>query len=325
MIRSIVNRLFWPSHQTVRRFSQEFQPGDMVIVRECSRGGKHALIGPLADGSQYGSRRGSLQHSSIIGRHPRDRITTSTDNKFMVHHPTLAEYVLLCSRKCTPIYPKDASAIISMLDISPGDRILEAGTGNAGLTMYLARAVGADGKVETVERDEKRSQHAQGIVAGFRRGQLLPSIRFRVGSVADVVDGIAHEHDPLVVVNDKRANLILPLFDGVVLDMPTPWTQLPMIYSYLKTDRYVVCYLPSMSQVMDLVRACRPWPLLVEDIVEVDWRDWDVRLARVRNPGPEMADDEAMVCRPTHLPTGHTAFLVKLRKCASDLIASSIE
>ncbi|ORX72498.1 adenine-N(1)--methyltransferase [Linderina pennispora] len=260
----------------------------MVIVRECSRGGKHALIGPLADGSQYGSRRGSLQHSSIIGRHPRDRITTSTDHKFMVHHPTLGEYVLLCSRKCTPIYPKDASAIISMLDISPGDRILEAGTGNAGLTMYLARAVGVGGKVETVERDEKRSQHAQGIVAGFR-----------VGSVADVVDGIAHEHDPLVVVNDKRANLILPA--------------LPMIYSYLKTDRYVVCYLPSMSQVMDL------------DIVEVDWRDWDVRLARVRNPGPEMADDEAMVCRPTHLPTGHTAFLVKLRKCASDLIASSIE
>ncbi|KAI8318137.1 hypothetical protein GQ54DRAFT_336451, partial [Martensiomyces pterosporus] len=115
--------------------SLRFQAGDMVIVRECSRGGKHALIGPLADGRQYGSRKGNLGHSDIIGRLPRDRVGAVTKSgsagKFMVHHPTLEEYVLLCNRRCTPIYPKDASAIIAMLDVSPGDRILEAGTGNA--------------------------------------------------------------------------------------------------------------------------------------------------------------------------------------------------
>ncbi|KAJ2709351.1 hypothetical protein H4R19_004297, partial [Coemansia spiralis] len=57
--------------------------------------------------------------------------------------------------------------------------------------------------------------------------------------------------------------------------------------------------------VMDLVRSCRAWPLLVEDVVEVDWREWVVKSALVRNPEAALdpaACEDAMVCRPTHTP-----------------------
>ncbi|KAJ2745476.1 hypothetical protein GGI20_002141 [Coemansia sp. BCRC 34301] len=283
-----------------REFST-FQAGDVVIARDCSRGGKTTLLGPLTPGQIYGSRIGTLHHTDIIGHQPRTRVSTKTNQgsggQFMIHHPTLEEYVLLCSRQCTPIYPKDASAILSMLDISHGDRVLEAGTGNAGLTMHLARAVGRGGKVVSVETNKERAVHAKKIVTQFRRGQLLEQVEFHLGALAESVDGIAEGQE---------------LFDGVVLDMPMPWTQLPQVVGYLKTDRYVVCYLPNMSQVIDLVRACQPWPLLVEDVVEVDWRKWDVRVATIRNPTDE--SDEAIVSRPTHTPGGHTAFLVKLRR-----------
>ncbi|KAJ2891715.1 hypothetical protein GGI21_005783 [Coemansia aciculifera] len=285
----------------IGRFST-FQAGDLVIARDCSRGGKTTLLGPLTPGQTYGSRIGTLHHADIIGHSARTRISTkinqgNSGGQFMIHHPTLEEYVLMCSRQCTPIYPKDASAIVSMLDISHGDRILEAGTGNAGLTMHLARAVGGSGCVVSVEMNKERSVHARQVVAKFRRGLLLDQIEFHVGVLAESVEGVAGQGREL--------------FDGVVLDMPMPWTQLPKVFDYVKIDRYVICYLPNMSQVIDLVRACQPWPLLVEDIVEVDWRKWDVRTTTIRNT---TTNEDAIVCRPTHTPGGHTAFLVKLRK-----------
>ncbi|KAJ2683069.1 hypothetical protein H4R19_007040, partial [Coemansia spiralis] len=189
----------------------------------------------------------------------------------MAHFPTLGEYVLLCSRRCTPIYPKDAAAIIGLLDAAPGHRILEAGTGNAGLTMHLARAVGPTGMVHTAERNPDTAEHARSVVANFSRGTLAPSITFHVGELAAIVHDIAESIDPQLAgalreieatgseatgsaQAEWRAggNLVAPLFDGAVLDMPMPWTQLPRVFPFLKTDRYVVCYLPNMSQVMDL-------------------------------------------------------------------------
>ncbi|KAJ1644380.1 hypothetical protein LPJ64_003946 [Coemansia asiatica] len=242
----------------------------------------------------------------------------------MVHRPTLSSYVLNVPRKCTPIYPKDSAAIIELLDVSPGDQLLEAGTGNGGLTMYLARAIGSSGHLCTVDRNPEVTEHAKKIVAGFDRGQLLPQITFYSGSVGAIVRNLYMPENNALDTQEKD-NLIRPVFDGVVLDMPTPWDELPLLYGFLKTDRFAVCYLPNMSQVIELVTRCRKWPLLVENVVEVNWREWEVRPTVVRNnlaiDAVGMGDSasvQAMVCRPTHMPTGHTAFLVRLRKCASD-------
>ncbi|PIA13360.1 S-adenosyl-L-methionine-dependent methyltransferase [Coemansia reversa NRRL 1564] len=278
------------------------------MLRQCKRSHKQILVGPLQVDKSYETHKGVLYHKNIIGRQPRDRLYSMTREgngaEYVLHTPTLEEYVLLCKRQCTPIYPKDASAIISMLDINPGDRILEAGTGNAALTMHLARAVGISGKVHTVENIVGRSKHAKEIVQHYRRGLLLPSISFHIGLLS----------------NRKGGNLIAPLFDGLVLDMPTPWTQLPFVFAYLKPDRYAVCYLPNMSQVLDLVRACQRWPLILEDVVEVTWRSWELRMAVIRNQDTSQSNGDAMVCHPTHTPIGHTAFLVKLRKSSTAAI-----
>ncbi|KAI9818338.1 MAG: hypothetical protein M1826_001400 [Phylliscum demangeonii] len=74
---------------------------------------------------------------------------------YVIQHPTLAEYITLCRRKVTPIYPAVANLIVSLLDIhvapfsptasghGPRLEILEAGTGHGGLTLHLARAIQA--------------------------------------------------------------------------------------------------------------------------------------------------------------------------------------
>ncbi|KAJ1811676.1 hypothetical protein LPJ75_004032 [Coemansia sp. RSA 2598] len=294
----------------------------MVLLRDCTKSSssKATLLGPLDELKTHQTNRGQLNHKDIIGLTPRSRVSTHTGAKYLVQQPTLSTYVLLSPRKCTPIYPKDSSAILELLDVSPGFHVLEAGTGNGGLTMYLARAVGSSGSLCTVDRNPVATEHAKKIIGRYDRGRLMPQISFHSGSVSEVVRELHMPSEDTLGTRGKD-NLICPIYDGVVLDMPTPWDELPGLYGFVKTDRFVVCYLPNMSQVMELVAKCRRWPLLVEDVVEVTWREWDVRSAVVRSSqtaDSEGQQAEAMVCRPTHTPTGHTAFLVRLRKCASD-------
>lgn len=39
-----------------------------------------------------------------------------------------------------PSYPKDVVALINMMDVGAGSRVLEAGSGSGGMTLYLSRA-----------------------------------------------------------------------------------------------------------------------------------------------------------------------------------------
>lgn len=49
------------------------------------------------------------------------------------------------------IYPPDASVIVGGLDLVPGKRVLEAGTGSGSLTHFLAQAVWPSGRVRSFE------------------------------------------------------------------------------------------------------------------------------------------------------------------------------
>ncbi|KAI9599200.1 S-adenosyl-L-methionine-dependent methyltransferase [Syncephalis fuscata] len=322
----------------------------MVLLRDTRRG-KRTLAGPLKPQDHFNSHRGRIEHELINGKLPRSKIKSNNGAEYTAHHPTLEDYVLLANRHCTPIYPKDASAIIAMLDIHPGDKVLECGTGNGALTLYLARAIvngiaysdnGADnGCVVTVEKRESHAKQAQKFIGQYRRGCLLPWIQFNTG---DLVTDIAQQWVP-------------SSFDAIVLDMPDPSTPQVMQATrrLLRNDSRCICYLPNMTQVIETARGATELEgggLTVERVVEVDWREWEVRATQpawlrrlrkkdaeatkeqdtvaVKEQTPEVASAEATVlantdteqqdlwvCHPSHMPHGHTGFLVVLRKCES--------
>jgi len=254
-------------------------------------------------------------------------------------------FVVNVPRACTPIYPKDASTIVSlsvfvvqymyscllfvyqvqMLDLEPGHRVLEAGTGNGSLTLYMARAVagGGDcvGTIDTFDIRESHSNTARKHVERYSRGKYKSNVSFHIGAVADKL--------PEIMVAEEQ-------YDAIALDMPEPCDQIPRLLPYLRNDRFIVCYLPNMTQVLALAELIIDLPLVMEDCIEAEWKEWEVRATHIRSRlklkeenGPETLSTtevaasippDAWVCRPKNFDVrGHTAFLVKLRKSAAVL------
>jgi tRNA (adenine57-N1/adenine58-N1)-methyltransferase len=69
----------------------------------------------------------------------------------------------------------------------------------------------------------------------------------------------------------------------------------------LRPDRFLVCYLPNITQVLVLLEEIKTQnlPYLLGRTLEVQHREWDIR--------PPIA-------HPRFQQVGHTAFLVQLRR-----------
>ncbi|KAL7804839.1 adenine-N(1)--methyltransferase [Trichoderma aethiopicum] len=148
--RSLLCRLY-SSHRTIKEH-------DVLFLRQ--HGAKHAkwhLSAPLKPDARvklsYGA---SLYGRDLIGRRVLDIVRDSAGNSVVLHEPSLASYIINSERLATPIYPNDATTIVSLLDLNPSRpgeddeddqappfEIFEAGTGMGSLTLHIARALHA--------------------------------------------------------------------------------------------------------------------------------------------------------------------------------------
>ncbi|KAG1056166.1 hypothetical protein G6F43_001933 [Rhizopus delemar] len=278
--------------QTMRYFTT-FQEGDFCMLRQV-RSNKKIFAGPLCPGGQRGTKEGVISHDCIIGKKPRSLIK--------LHNDMSSTYLDSVPRSIQKMH---AVLLVQLLDLEPGHRVLEAGTGNGSLTLHLARAVaGRDGKVDTFDLKSEHARTAQRHVQRFSRGRYTSTVNFHVGSVGDA----------LMALNPSE-------YDGIALDMPEPSEQIPKLLPFLRNDRFIVCYLPNMTQVLALGQFIEDLPLMMEDCLEVDWKEWEVRSTQIRSRLKEdekqltPANAKAWICRPINFDVkGHTAFLVKLRK-----------
>ena len=248
--------------------------GDWVVLQD--RKARKYLF-RLKENGRFESQRGIIQHQTILSQGSGSRVTTASGEEYWVHQPTLEDYVLLMPREATPTYPKDAAAICSLLDLAPGKRVLEAGSGSGGLTMFLARAVGQTGEVWSFESKHRHLEQAQRNLEGF---EDWGNVRWHLQDVAE-------------------ASLEPASFDGIALDLMEPWLVLPKLVAALKPDRFLVTYLPNITQVVRLLEAIAPLPLMHDRTLELTQREWDIR---------------PPVAHPHFQQVGHTAFLTRLRK-----------
>ncbi|XP_069656050.1 tRNA (adenine(58)-N(1))-methyltransferase, mitochondrial isoform X2 [Haliaeetus albicilla] len=326
-----------------------FRAGELALA-EVRR--KHnatlKLLCRLAAGSVLASPRGFLPHHDIIGQLPGQMLRTSAGAPLLLRRPSLEEYVLLMPRGPTIAYPKDISAILTMMDIHPGDTVLETGSGSGAMSLFLSRAVGPKGRVISYEI---RDDHHNLAKKNYRHWRAA----WEIGHMEEWPDNVDFI---LKDISTAAADMKSVTVDAIVLDMLNPQSALPVVHPSLKQGGVCAVYLANITQVIDLldtIRTCK-LPFLCERIIEVTYRNWLVLPAKIKNckssqmvetqenieepPQKEyeeihiqdqavlkeseynesLSDDAETNCsmpyvaRPSYSQDGHSAFLTKLRK-----------
>ncbi len=253
-----------------------FEPGDPCLLFD--RKERRYLI-ELIPGAQFHHHHGVLPHDDIIGAEEGSKLKSSLGRSLIVLRPRLADFALKMPRGAAVVYPKDVGAILVWADIKPGSLVVEAGTGSGALTMALARAVGAAGRVVSFEVREDHAALARKRIEGFF-GDVPGSGALRVGTVED---GLQDLHP-----------------DRIVLDLPEPWHSVPTAASHLAPGGIFCCYVPTVPQVQEVRSALAEAGAFLDVMsFEMMMREWTI---------------DGRSVRPNHRMIGHTGFISVARK-----------
>jgi tRNA (adenine57-N1/adenine58-N1)-methyltransferase len=224
-------------------------------------------------------------HDEIIGKPDGSVIANQSGVEYLAFRPLLTDFVLSMPRGAAIVYPKDAASIVTMGDIFPGAKVVEAGVGSGALSMYLLRAIGSDGHLTSFERREEFAEIAQANVS-THFGMRPSNWDVRIGSL-----------------EVELANHVEPgSIDRVVLDMLAPWECIEQVSTALAPGGVLICYVATVTQlsrVAEEIRSSEQYadPEAFESLV----RGWHL---------------QGLAVRPEHRMGGHTGFLLTARRLA---------
>ncbi|WP_406830897.1 tRNA (adenine-N1)-methyltransferase [Pedococcus sp. KACC 23699] len=259
-----------------------FSAGERVQLTD-PKGRLHTIT--LEAGREFHTHRGRLLHDDLIGSPDGSVVKNTAGVEYLALRPLLSDYVMSMPRGAAVVYPKDAGQIVTMADIFPGARVVEAGVGSGALSMSLLRAVGETGHVHSFERREDFADIAKGNARAFF-GQDHPAWQVTVG---DLVEELPQHVEPGSV-------------DRVVLDMLAPWECLDAVADALLPGGVLICYVATATQLSRVAEGVREHggytePEAWESLV----RGWHL---------------EGLAVRPQHRMHGHTGFLITTRRLA---------
>ncbi|OSD07354.1 GCD14-domain-containing protein [Trametes coccinea BRFM310] len=224
----------WENNGEMWSTAREIAAGDTVIAWMT-----RDLIQPLVitPGKDLNSKYGYYRHDELIGI-PYGSKVRSRNGKGFIHllRPTPELWTLALPHRTQILYLADIAFVTSWLNIRPGSKVIEAGTGSGSFSHSVARTVGPGGHLWSYEFHEARANKAR---EEFTR----------------------HGMDDIVTLTHrnvcKEGFTVVDTVDAVFLDLPAPWDAVEHAKKALRKDRVtrICCFSPCMEQVLRTVSA----------------------------------------------------------------------
>ncbi|MGB3995634.1 MAG: tRNA (adenine-N1)-methyltransferase [Acetomicrobium sp.] len=246
------------------------EEGTLVFLRSANR--KDSFLVSLESEGKLETRLGIVFHKEVMKAGFGGRVCSHNGNVFYIMKPTLGEYLRRIKRKTQIVFPKEAGFILLQLDIGPGSRVVECGTGSGSLTTAFAHFVGDEGCVYSYDAREEFVELAR---RNCRKWGVEHRVEFNVRHLSQGFE----ETD----------------VDAVFLDLPDPWNYLLQVRSALALGRRMGALLPTFNQIEKLLRA-------LEENYFVDIEVLEIFLRKLRIDPDRIRPEDRMI--------GHTGYLI---------------
>jgi len=245
-----------------------FKDGDDVLL--VSPKGMKRVV--KIQGDRIHTHKGYLATKDIVGKQPGIVVKTHMGEEMLALKPLVSEYIPKLARRTQVMYPKDIGYMVLNLGVSPGYRVLEAGTGSGAATMVVASIVKPHGRVFSCDVNEESMRIAR---KNIERAGLAEYVELIHGDIRNVA--------------------LEGFFDAAIMDIPDPWDALSKVASLLKPSARICIVVPTINQLEKVYRAMLETSVAHLETVEI-------MLRRIR-------PFEGRV-RPESIMVGHTAYLM---------------
>ena len=269
--------------QTPERSQGEiFGPGDLCLF--VGRQQREYMV-RLTPGKKIKLKGEYFDAEKFIGLPVGVSVVTPLRAAYLTMRPTLSQKIMNMRREAQIIYPKDLGQLLFQLDLGPGSRVVEIGTGHGAMTMSLIRTVGQTGRVVSYEI---RGDHARQTRNNVKR--FIGETPWWQVKVRDVIAGGIDEEG----------------FEAVMVDMPSPWELVHHLVPALAPSGTAAFLLPTVPQVVKLVDSLKETGKFAHvHVSELLQRPWAV---------------DGLSVRPEMRMSGHTGFLITARRKLGEVV-----
>eukprot|EP00008_Paramoeba_atlantica_P010998 CAMPEP_0201490456 /NCGR_PEP_ID=MMETSP0151_2-20130828/26563_1 /ASSEMBLY_ACC=CAM_ASM_000257 /TAXON_ID=200890 /ORGANISM="Paramoeba atlantica, Strain 621/1 / CCAP 1560/9" /LENGTH=319 /DNA_ID=CAMNT_0047876423 /DNA_START=56 /DNA_END=1011 /DNA_ORIENTATION=- len=304
--------------------------GDKVVL---FGGSANYVVMHAQKGQKFCHKWGVFDWDDIIGQQYGSRVSCAKKTRSFEGHvyllrPTPEVYTAgALAHRTQLIYSTDISVITLLLNLRPGNLVVESGTGSGSLSRALLRIVAPHGHLYTFEFHKGRADGVREDLIADGFGKNVTVTHRDVcsdGFFDDDTDADSEKSSSSCPTPSKK-------IDAVMLDLPKPWEAIPHAVKILKYGvGRICCYSPCVEQVQRTCEVMRSYNFEEMRTIEVVRRPFsvnaqsqeDVTISRERKKKePENMEidstksnlqtyltDEVMV-RPHGEIRGHSSFL----------------